>query len=146
MRGGLCVSLIILCGLAFAGCQASSTESEMYVELRQGDGDSVQVVIFANQWGGLFTVHGLGPGIVQNLHYWVTLNGPGPIYRNPKLYQNGRAQYEHVGTITVDRSAKRVVIDLERVISRPNAPNLLEPSPANGSYRIRRISEEPYLD
>lgn len=138
---GLCLTF----GLLFGGCQASSRESKKYAELRTGDGGRVQVVIVADQWGGIFTVHGFGPGNVKNLHYWTTLSGPGPTYVNPALNMNSNTQFKHVGTITVDRMKKQVIIDLNRIISKSPDAEKLEPSPANGTYPIERITNEPFI-
>lgn len=132
------------CGI-LGGCQTAPTESEKYAELRDRGSDSLQVLIVADQQEGVFTVHGLGRGNLTGLYYWVTLSGPGPTYADPKLYINSNTQFRHVGTITVDRGKRQVVIDLKRVVSKPGEPEKLELSPANGTYPIKKANQEPFM-
>ena len=113
--------------------------------MRVGGSDRFQVLIVTDQQEGVFTVHGLGRGNLTGLYYWVTLSGPGPTYVEPKLYINSNTQFKHLGTITVDREKKQVLIDLKRVVSKPGELEKLEPSQANGTYLIKKTSQEPFM-
>lgn len=127
------------------GCQTQASEAERYAELRSDSSGRVQVLIRADVWRGIFTIHGFG-GYAHNIYYWATLKGEGPDYRDPVFHQNAPIPREiHRGTITVDGKKKQVVIDLKRVVSKPGEPEKLEPSSANGTYPIKKVTQEPFM-
>lgn len=136
---------LILAFSSLTGC-GSRENSEKYVELKLDEQGRSQVLIWQDVWQGLYTAHGYG-GYVHNMYYWTTLSGNGPDFVNPKLNKNGTRseQHEHRGTITVDRTKKKVVIDLQRIVSKQGEPERLEPSPANGTYPIKEINHDPFL-
>lgn len=71
--------------------------------------------------------------------YWTNLVGVEPVYRDPEFNESDRLQQSRYrGTITVDKKHKKVTIDLQRIVSKPGEPEKLEPSPANGTYPIKR--------
>ncbi len=41
----------------------------------------------------------------------------------------------------IDKKNKKVIVDLQRIVSKPGEPEKLEPSPANGTYPIKRWIE-----
>jgi len=136
------LALVFCCLMGCSSCGAS----EKYAEMKVGDNGRLQVLIWEDVWQGLFTSHGFG-GYIHNMYYWSTLSGDGPVYVNPKLNKNGlrSEQYEHRGTITVDQKDKKLIIDLQRIVSKAGEPERLEPSPANGTYRIKKINHDPFL-
>ena len=117
---------------------------------------------------GLYGPDGFG-GYRQNIYYWATLQGNGPEYTNLLFHENGSdpmaqilldAQQEtngvvhdnapilrqkYFGTITVDQKKKQVIIDLRRIISKPDKPQQTEPCPANGAYHIKRIMKKSFM-
>lgn len=127
------------------GYQIQTSEPKRYVELRTDLSGRMQVLVRADVWRGIFTIHGFG-GYAHNIYYWATLTGDGSYYTDPVLHQNSPIPREvHRGTITVDRIGKRVVIDLKRVVSKPGEPEKLESSPANGTYPIKKTTGEPFM-
>lgn len=136
----------LLALVVLMGCQIRADEPDRYAELRTDSLGRTQVLIRADVWRGIFTIHGFG-GYVHNIYYWTTLKGEGTDYHDPVFNVNGLAseQFIHRGTITVDRKNKRVAIDLKRVVSKPGEPEKLEPSPANGTYPIKKTNREPFM-
>jgi hypothetical protein len=135
--------LTLVC-LTLVGCKAQLSESGRYAELRIAPDAKIQVVILADQWGGLVTPDGFS-GMSHNLHYWATLHGSGPEYRDPVLFTNSLTQHKHRGVIVVDRIHARVKIDLMRVASEDGKPEVAVPSPANGEYEIKRITKDTFI-
>ena len=85
----------------------------------------------------------LGPdgpgGPREKAEFWINLKGQGPVYQDPDLIYNDPIEETHNrGTITIDKKKKQVIIDLQRIISKPDEPEKIEPSPANGTYRLKR--------
>lgn len=104
----------------------------------------MQILICNDVWKGIFTPHGYG-GWTRNVSYWALLEGPGPVYIDPKLTKNGGTQFVHRGTISIDRKNARVSVELNRVSFAVGSTLVLEPSPANGIYPIKRINHLPIL-
>jgi hypothetical protein len=136
--------LFLWIAIGLFGCASSAKEPERYIELRIARDSRIQILIRDDVWRGIFTVHGYG-GYAHNIHFWSTLGGEGPTYVDPSLMENSNTQFAHHGKITVDRKNKRVVIDLQRVVSKTGESEKLEPSPANGVYLIKKITEEPFM-
>lgn len=143
------LSATILCGCVYT--PPSTDTAKWYAVVAYGGPEknllgsrgpgTVCVMIKAKYWEPLFTPDGLG-GSRENLQYWVNLEGDGPVYRDvPVREGNGHLPLPHLGTITIDKKNKRVIIDLQRIISKPGEPLKTEPSPANGTYRIKRWEE-----
>jgi hypothetical protein len=145
----------VLVALAIgSGCQFSAIRNgreaeprNKYAELRLGSDDRMQVLICADVWRGQFFTPE-GPRWVENyLYYWVTLRGRGPDYIDPIFHKNSPIPSEpHVGTITVDQQKREVTINLRRVVSKPGEPQRTEPSPANGTYPIKKTNRDAFLE
>ena len=140
------ISLIAVFAFCSAfGYRSRATKgSDLFAELRIAPDGKMQIMIREDIWRGFFTINGYG-GYAHNIYYWSTLVGSGPIYNNPRLIQNGDAQFTHRGTITVEVVNKTAVIELERIVSKPGETERLELSPANGTYRIKKINREPFI-
>jgi hypothetical protein len=82
---------------------------------------------------------------VKNRHFGVTLTGPGPTYADPQLTVNSNTQYRQLGKITVDRSNRKVTIDLKEVVSKAGERLRMEPNPANGTYDIKQVTSEEFF-
>ena len=143
--------LTVGCFICLAGCQSKQPAVQVdprpqYAELRLGSDDKTEILLRADIWRGLFTPHGFR-AYDYYISYWATLHGAGPEYNNPKLNKNGLSseQFNHVGTIKLDLEKKRVIIDLQRIVSKLGEPQKTEPSPANGTYPIRDINHEPFI-
>ena len=133
------------------GCQSDRsqtkdwTEPERYAELRMSASGKIQVIVGGDTWTGLVTPHGLG-GIRRGILCCSTLEGAGPTYLNPTLHLNAPIpRAPHLGSIEVDRVKNTVVISLERVVSASGEPQRTEPSVANGTYPIKRVTRDPFL-
>jgi len=99
---------------------------------------SLYLEISSKSWEPLVGPDGFG-GRRTGYEYWAILSGDGPVFRDPDLVENGRLERtHHRGTITIDKKDKKVIIDLQRIASKPDEPERLEPSPANGSYPLKR--------
>ena len=95
--------------------------------------------ISATSWYPIVGPDGFG-GPREGYMYWTNLVGDGPIYRDPELNESDRLQQSNYrGTITIDKKHKKVIIDLQRIVSKPGEVEKLEPSPANGTYPIKRL-------
>jgi hypothetical protein len=147
--------LVLICfGLLFLGCayvRPSKDKAQWYVVLENGGpgkfypvskiSGTVCLKIVAKSWDPIIGPDGFG-GPREDVFYWMNLTGVGPIFRDPALDErNGHPPLRHLGTITIDKKNSRVTIDLQRVISKPGEPLKTEPSPANGTYRIKRWEE-----
>jgi hypothetical protein len=138
------LGLAALCA-ALLACSARKDEPR-YAELRISPAleGKVQLLICADHWRGLAGPDGF-EGYARNIYFWTTLNGPGPRYEDPVLHENApRIQREYRGTITVDREKGEAVIDLHTAASEPNAAQS-QPSGANGTYQIKRVTKEAFL-
>jgi hypothetical protein len=71
----------------------------------------------------------------QTVGYGAALIGIGPVFTNP-LFQDNPAHFRCIGTITLDREHKRVVVNMRRIISDPGQPERTVSHPANGTYDI----------
>lgn len=101
---------------------------------------TVCIKIMAKCWGSLVQE----PVITtpeEALLYWVNVTGDGPVYRDVALNDRAGPPSPHLGTITIDKKANKVIIDLQRIVSKPGEPLEIEQSPANGTYRIKRWVE-----
>jgi len=99
---------------------------------------SLCLEICSTSWEPLLGVDGPG-GRRTGYEYWSILEGDGPVFKNPVLHENGFSRpFVNLGTITIDKKSRKVVIDLRRVVSKPDEPERTEPSPANGTYPLKR--------
>ena len=135
-----CLLAVVVAGLALP--DERSDPKNKYAEIRLTSTNRFQVLICANKWQGLFTAHGFG-GYKYCILYWSTLDGSGPIYKNPVFHKNDIEQFDHIGTIEISRDRKQLVINLERITSKLGGPQKTEPSPANGTYKIKDINYDP---
>jgi len=144
-----------LCVVIFvSGCAKRDSNVEKYAVLRIGSADRVQVSIEGTYWEPLISAEGFG-GPRRALFYWSTLSGAGPEYKDPILNENSPyMQPRHTGFIRVDRKAGMVTIQLDQVVpsASDHGPNLglgpgvrNGPSPANGVYRVKKISKEVFI-
>ena len=133
----------------FGACSAvppSHDKADWYVVLEYGGPEKLNPVsknsgtvclkIMAKSWIPLIGPDGLG-GPREGYLYWTSLVGDGPIYPDP-AFNDGLNESRYVGSIAIDKQNKKVVIDLQRIISKPGETQKTEPSPANGSYAIKR--------
>jgi hypothetical protein len=140
---------ILLCVTSCAYSPPSDNRADWYATIERGGPTKhipvsknpaiICLEIQARYREPLFGVEGFG-GSGEEIQYWANLEGQGPVYRDPEVYRNGGGlswKARHRGTITVDRSKKLVVIDLNRIVSDLGEPEKLEPSGVNGSFRIR---------
>jgi hypothetical protein len=152
MKTALSAILILL----LCGCVAHYEETEKYAVLREAPGGRVQVSIESTSSTAFptATVEGFASAR-RNLYYWATLSGSGPDYVNPTLQTNSPyMQPTHTGVISIDRAKGIVIIKLDQIVPKvadhgPNlGPNLNAkdgPSPANGSYRIKKTSRDAFI-
>jgi hypothetical protein len=81
--------------------------------------------------------------------FGATLQGDGPVYRNPGLVIRYQGYHNSAqGTITVDRERNNVIIDLQVEDTNkflPGEPPVIIPCPANGLYPIRLYIRAPWL-
>lgn len=147
MKQRLHLALPISCLIYLLACRSEQMQErpapKKYAEMRLSSTGKTQIIIRGDVWRGLITPHGFG-GYAHNIYYWSTLQGDGPIYANPILWENAPIsfQHDHVGSISIDKISRNVAIDLRRIISRPGEPQRTEPSPANGIYSIVDINHD----
>jgi hypothetical protein len=137
---------LLLFAALISGCASDfqrGIEREKYAEVREGADGRIQIILGNDEWMGFFSPEGYG-GISHNVYYWATLNGPGPIYLDPDLRENGSNQTKHRGTIKIDRIDRQVVIDL-RKISEANEGDANDGSPANGTYPIKKFTKAAFI-
>jgi hypothetical protein len=146
------ILVLTLTAILFLGCvyiPASEDHSKRYAVLENGGPGkyypvsqargTVCLKIMAKLWEPLITADGGVGGPREGYEYWANLVGEGPEYRDPDLAENGHFEFSHnQGTITMDKKNNKVIIDLQRIISKPGEPLKTEPSSANGTYRIKR--------
>jgi hypothetical protein len=100
---------------------------------------TVCLKIMVKYWRPLITADGGPGGPTEGWLYWMNLTGDGPVYNDQAIHEdNGYPPLCHLGTITIDKKNKKVIIDLQRIISKPGEPVKTEPSPANGTYPIKK--------
>jgi hypothetical protein len=87
-------------------------------------------------WGGFLGPHGYVG--YQTTSFGAALEGVGPTFTNPR-FQDNPADFQCVGSITLDREHNRVVIAMWRVISVPGKPDRRNAHPANGTYGIESV-------
>ncbi|MEJ1974202.1 MAG: hypothetical protein WDM96_17615 [Lacunisphaera sp.] len=148
------VSTFVLLAALVVGCAyvpASENKSKWFAILENGGpgkltpvsqvAGTVYLEIAAKLWDPIIGPDGFG-GPRTGYNYWTNLAGVGPVYRDPDLAENGRLEWSHHrGTIMIDKKNKKVIVDLQRIVSKPGEPEKLEPSPANGTYPIKRWIE-----
>ena len=81
-----------------------------------------------------------GPGGSRRVSlYFADLNDAGPVYSNPVFGKSSAPELKVrcLGTITVDTKSKKVIINLQQIISKPSEPLKTEPCPANGTYPLK---------
>lgn len=119
----------------FAVLENGGPEKLIPVSKKSGE---ICLQISATSWYPLVGPDGFG-GPREGYMYWTNLSGEGPVYRDPEFNESDRLhQSNYRGTIAIDKKHNRVVIDLQRIVSKPGEPEKLEPSPANGTYPIKR--------
>lgn len=145
------ISAFVLLTVFVVGCAyvpASEDKTKWFATLENGGPGKLtpisQVVgtvyleIAAILWDPIIGPDGFG-GPREGYFFWSNLAGEGPVYRDPELHENGLLHpYRHRGTITIDKKDMKVIIDLQRVVSKTGEPERLEPSPANGTYPVKR--------
>jgi hypothetical protein len=135
---------IILMVATMLGCASPGDPGERYVELRIASDTKMQMLIRSDVWRGFVTPHGYG-GYAHNIHSWVTLDGPGPVFVDPKFTENSNTQFKHTGEITVNRPSGKVTVNLQKIVSKTGEPLRKEPSSANGIYVIKKVTREPFM-
>jgi hypothetical protein len=144
-------SLLLLVCFWFFGCAyipASERTEDRFVVLENGgpgkhspvskSPGTICLQICSTNWEPLFGPDGLG-GPREGYDVWTNLQGEGRIYRDPELHESNLARpFPARGTIRMDEAHKKVIVDLQRIISKPGEPEKLEASSANGTYPIKR--------
>lgn len=142
---------LILITILLAGCSyvpPSENKADWFATVENGGPGKLTPVerkvgtlclkINVTEWVPLLGPDGLG-GRRTGYRYWTILEGNGPVFRDPDLHQSDRLHsFNHRGTITIDEKGRKVIIDLQKIVSKPGEPERLEPSPANGSYPLTR--------
>jgi hypothetical protein len=143
------LSLVLFLGCAYV--PPSQDKTQWYATLdkvhwNSADGkpasDKICLQINSPYWEPLLGPDGFG-GKREMPLYFSYLEGIGPEYRDPEFgtASSPSLKSRHLGTIMVDKQNKRVIIDLQRVVSKPGEPQRTEPSPANGTYPLKRWIE-----
>jgi hypothetical protein len=152
MRATLFVilSAAFICGCAYI--PPSTDKTNWYAVLENGGPEKYSPVskvsgtvclkIMVKFWRPLITADGGPGGPTEGWLYWVNLTGEGPVYHDQAIHEdNGYPTPRQLGTISIDKKNKKVIIDLQQLVSKPGEPLKTEPSPANGTYRIKRWIE-----
>lgn len=101
------------------------------------------LAITGRQWRGIWGPEGwVG---YENSGYWITLEGNGPVYKNPR-FQDNPPDFQCIGEVTLDSQHHQVTIEMRRVISKPDEPIRTTPHPANGTCDFEIKKGSPLLE
>ena len=140
------LTVILICGCVYI--PPSENKADWFATVENGGPDKLMPVseapsrvcleIKSKYWLPLLGPDGPG-GSRESIEFWTNLEGEGPVYRDTDLIDNNPTEETHNrGTITIDKKKKKVIIDLQRIISKPGEPEKTEPNRANGAYHLKR--------
>ena len=145
------LSVLILAALFCAGCAyvpPSTNKADWFATVEVSGPSKLPPVpevagslcleICSTSWVPLVGPDGFG-GRRTGYEYWSILEGEGPVFKNPILSDRSHAHpFVGSGTITIDKKNEKVIIDLHRIVSNAGEAERTEPSPANGTYPLKR--------
>ena|SRR5882757_570438 len=133
MKHIILTSTLVILSL-LTGCAGSREPNNRdHAELVEHPSGKIEVVITKWQWEGFWGSEGY-IGSRPN-HYSAILSGNGPVFNNPSFIDNPPT-IRCVGTITLDREHKKVIVNMRRITSKPGESERTKPHPANGTYPI----------
>jgi len=149
--------LALLGYIALAGATQSliahfvpKPNQQRYAELRVGPSNQIQVLI-CKDW--VLEPEDMDSGqesssaeTGQDVYYWINLvgNPAASTFTNCDVHANGPVrQRPYNGAINLEPTRSQITINLQRTAS--NHADASGPCPANGTYRIRKITKDPFL-
>jgi hypothetical protein len=135
MSRNLILSSLIL--LLFIGCSGPVDNNICTdADIIEHGPDQIEIRFCKRSWGGVVGPHGYVGFITTG--YGAALEGKGPIFVNPK-FQDNPPDSRCIGIITLDRIHNRVIVDMQRIMSKPGEPEQTKPHPANGTYVVKSV-------
>ena len=127
---------LTIASMMIVACAESRREIPSGITLVDVQPNHAWLSLDVKKWGTIFGIHGL-QSPTYTVDYRFYLDGPGPIFVNPK-YDYPQAGI-YTGKIILDREQSRVTVDLHKVVPEEGEPEKIESHPVNGNYVIDKV-------